>query len=335
VGSPSDSSALHQDAIVLDCLLTGGHYPEDTTFLQEMRDEGGVTATYASLESGQLWEGFDQVLDSLGSWARGFKRDSDLLMSVTQVSHITDAKKSRKLGIILGFQSTKPIQDRLDYIDIFYQLGIRVIQLTYQGRNLVGDGSGERTDSGISRFGVQAIERMNELGILIDLSHVGMRSTMEAIELSRKPCAFTHSNPRSLRESVRNKTDEQIRALARRGGVMGLVAFAPFLPQREKSTLNDFIDMVDYVADLVGIEHVGLGLDFSPWERPSEYEKMATSHPEIHGGLTFATRYPKELSSPSFLPTLTQRLAERNYSCEDIKKVLGGNFLRLLSEVWS
>lgn len=332
--SPKSRAAIHKESVVLDLLLTGGKYPKDVEFLREMRDGGGVTATYASLESGQLWEDFNDVLDWLGSWYRGFRQDADLVMSVTKTEHIIEAKQTGRLGVILGFQSTKPLQDRLDYVDVFYKLGIRVIQLTYQHRNLVGDGCGERTDSGISSFGARVIERMNELGILIDLSHVGIRSTMEAIEMSRKPCAFTHSNPRQLRDSVRNKTDEQIKALADKGGVMGLVAFAPFLPRRVDSTLDDFADMIDYVANLVGIDHVGLGLDFAPWQPAWEFEEMAVSFPEIHKGVDFGMRYPKELSTPSFLPALTQRLAERRFSDEEITKILGGNFTRLLSEVW-
>jgi len=323
---------IHKEATVIDSLWACGYAPENRDYLEEMR-QGGVTAAHASIV-GYEWPNFFNVFERIASWYQGLKKYSDIIMPVNTTKDIEMAKKLNKIGIILGFQSTRPIENNVDFLDIFSRLGIRIMQLTYQRRCWVGDGCGERTDTGLSRFGIEVIKRMNELGILIDVSHSGEKTTMEAIEFSEKPIAFTHANPRALCNVVRNKTDEQLKALANKGGVVGLNIFSLFVKRDGSATLDDFLDMIDYVVNLIGIDHVGLGLDFSPFMTREEFAKWVAENPEIGEGFEFDRQRPKGIESIRLLPEVTKGLVRRGYSEDKVKKILGGNTFNLLKEVW-
>lgn len=325
-------SGIHKEAVIIDSLLACSYAPENRDYLEEMR-QAGVTAVHTSIV-GDESANFYNVFERIASWYQGLEKYSDIIMLVKTSKDIEIARKLNKIGIILGFQTTRPIENNVDFLNIFHRLGIRVIQLTYQRKNWVGNGCGERTDSGLSRFGIEAIKRMNELGILIDVSHSGDKTTMEAIEFSEKPIACTHSNPRALCDVVRNKTDEQLKALADKGGVIGLNVFSTFVKRDGSATLDDFLDMIDYVVNLVGIDHVGLGLDFAPFMTRQFLAKWKTENPEIGEGVEYDRKYPKGVDSILFLPELTKGLVRRGYSEEKIKKILGGNSFNLLKEVW-
>jgi microsomal dipeptidase-like Zn-dependent dipeptidase len=227
-------------------------------------------------------------------------------------------------------------------LEVYHALGIRFMQLTYQRRNLVGDGCGERTNAGLSKFGVEVVKELNRLGIVIDLSHVGVRTTLETIELSAHPVAVTHSGVRALCDTVRNKTDEELKALAARGGVIGIPPKSGFLTEnglREGTTIDDYIKHIDYVADLVGIDHVGIGTDVGD-ERKYTVERMSAfnqRYPEvaiIDGDLRTEVMHTAGLQSPGTLYNITAGLVRRGYSDADIRKVLGENFARVFREVW-
>ena len=156
-----------------------------------------------------------------------------------------------------------PIENDLSRLDLFHALGVRIIQITYNERNLLGNGCYERRDEGLTNFGVDAIKQMNRLGILIDLSHVGDRTTLEAIELSEKPVAITHANARAFVNHVRNKTDEALSLLAEKGGVIGANAFPAFFENTFDATLTDYVDAIDDLVQRVGIDHVGIGTDYT------------------------------------------------------------------------
>jgi len=323
---------IHREALIIDSLWASSYAPTNRDYLEKMR-EAGVTAVHASI-AGDDSASFYNVFERIASWYQGFRQYSDIIMPVNTGADIETAKKLNKIGIILGFQTTRPIENNVDFLNVFHKLGIKVMQLTYQRRNWVGDGSGERTDSGLSRFGIEVIRRMNELGILIDVSHTGDRTTTEAIEYSQKPIAFTHCNPRALCNTVRNKTDEHIKALADKGGVMSLNVFSTFIKRDGSATLDDYLDMIDYVVNLVGIDHVGLGFDFFPFMTRDNLTKWKADNPEIGEGVDYDAKYPEGVDSILFLPELTERLAGRGYSEAGIKKILGANTLNLLKNVW-
>lgn len=330
---------VHREAVVVDTLSyrCDGYDPALA--------EGGVDAVHITVCT--MYAGFREAMESIGKTLRRLESDERWTLA-TDVSDVMSAKERGVTSIILGFQNAKPLEDNLDNLLLFYRLGVRVIQLTYNERNFVGDGCLEPSDAGLSRFGKDLVRAMNELGVLIDLSHVGYRTTMEAIEYSEVPVAVTHSNPKALAPNPRNKADDQIKALAAKGGVIGVSPYGPICwdPRKDRPpTLDDVVAHVDYVAELVGIDHVAVGTDF-PVGVPrhiidhyiqyiaDNYPGMSAEYNKRVGG-TFEDRYPKEFSNHSQFPNLTAALLRRGYSAEDVKKVLGGNFLRVAQQVWS
>ncbi|MDX2060808.1 MAG: membrane dipeptidase, partial [Gemmatimonadales bacterium] len=218
-------------------------------------------------------------------------------------------------------------------------LGIRQIQLTYNELNALGAGSTERSDVGLSDFGVDVVHRMNELGMLVDLSHCGIKTTLDAIEVSKKPVIFSHSNCRALNDNMRCKTDEQIRKLAAKGGVMGITTVNFFVSNKPRSTLDDFIAHIEHVVKLVGIDHVGIGTDSSipGWRVNFPTEKIFW---DFHNQFKFKpgadVRWPpfiEELDVPEKFHVIRRRLLQKGFSTADVGKVLGGNFLRIYREI--
>ena len=187
---------------------------------------GRVPAVFSSLAASGLsainatvatWDNFVETMDNIAAWPAHFRHYADIITQVRSTSDILQAKKDGKVGVILGFQNASPIENKLERLELFHQLGVRVIQLTYHERNLLGNGCFERRDDGLSNFGLDALRVMNGLGILIDLSHVGDRSTLEAAEMSEKPVAITHANARSYFDHRRNKTDDTLKLVAEKG----------------------------------------------------------------------------------------------------------------------
>ncbi|MBC8440359.1 MAG: membrane dipeptidase [Deltaproteobacteria bacterium] len=320
---------LHESTIVIDCLEISNWSEE---IFKKMR-LGGLTAVNCTCS---ILENFRQTVKNIVWWHGAFDNCSDLIMPVHEVPDIREAKKLNKTGIILGFQNTSAIEDNLDLLTIFHGLGIRVIQLTYMEGNLIGQGCLERFDAGLTSFGLEVIEEMNRLGILIDLSHVGHRTTMDAIEASQKPVAFTHANPKSLCDHPRNKPDEALMAVAEKGGVVGATIFPPFLPAGNKSTLNDFIDVIDYLADMIGYDHVAVGTDFTEGQPKEWFDWILTGKSKKGPALNLnhPLKNPEGIESTADFPNLTSALLNRGYSELNIQKIMGGNIMRVLSEVW-
>ena len=244
----------------------------------------------------------------------------------------------------INFQNADPIEGSLEYLSLFHRLGLRVFQLTYQRRNLAGDGCGEPGDgAGLSIFGQELVRELNRLGILIDLSHCSDRTTEEAIALSEQPVAFTHVNVRELNPHKRNKPEAQMKAVAAGGGVIGINSIARMISpegRQKGTTIDDYLDQIDHVVGLVGVDHVGIGLDRNEDPTAEDMDErrrtFLTRFPELRAGgdFPFETYYTRDLSMGSMLP-LTTGLLERGYAEEDVLKILGGNFLRLLEQVWA
>lgn len=334
---------LHRRAIVVNNLALA----RDINTLTGAQSSGGVTAvnwTISAPGGGYLpndLAGITRRLAQVHSAIRFENADANLIRSVDGIHR---CKSEGRPGIILGFQDSLAIEDSLDNLTLFYLLGVRIIQLTYQRGNLVGDGNGEDRDAGLSLFGKAMVRRMNELGILIDLSHVGARTTDEAIELSEVPCAFTHANLYHHRPHSRNKTDEAIKKLTSKGGVMGITAISRYLSPEGNArgtTIEDIVDQIEYVSDLVGVDHVGIGLDISEDMTKDEFDRRMNSGllsrlPELQAGAppTFEHYYPNSFRTMANLGLLTEALCRRQFTDEHILKILGGNWLRLFGEVW-
>lgn len=326
----SKAMELHSDAVVIDGLNISRW--SDEVVYRHLR-EGGITAINASVA---VWEGTKQTLQNIGRFYRDFEVYSQYIRPVTTVADIHAAKREGKAGVILGFQNSSPIEEDLDLVEVFYRLGVRVIQITYNDLNFVGAGCYERNDVGLSQFGVDLVERMNRLGMVVDLSHVGYKTTMDAIEVSKDPVWFSHANPMALKEHPRNKTDEQVKFLVSKGGVVGVNIFPPFLKKGYDSTLADVIDIFDYWVQVAGIDHVSVGLDFTEnqseeWFRwlMSGKRKDSTVTP-----LQLPLKLPAGITRADEMPNLTEALLKRGYSEDAIRKILGESVLRLLGRVW-
>ena len=242
------AETIYREAIAIDGLNISNW---ESPAVYQSLSNGNLTAINATIA---VWEGFEETMDHVAGWKRRFREIPDTLSQVKSVDDIFKAKEDGTVGIILGFQNASPIENKLDRLELFHDLGVRVIQVTYNERNLLGNGCWERTDEGLSNFGEDAVREMNRLGILIDLSHVGDRTTLETAELSDKPVSATHANARSFFDHVRNKTDDALKLIAENGGVIGANAFPPFLPKSFESTLQDYVDAIDDLVDRVGID---------------------------------------------------------------------------------
>ena len=332
----TEARKIYDKAIVIDG-LSASNWESDAVF--ERLRAGNITAVNATVAT---WENFLQTMAHLAAWMRRFRERGDILQ-VKDTADVHTAKEVGKTGIILGFQNASPIENELDRLGLFQALGVRVIQLTYHETNLLGSGCWERNDGGLSNFGVDAVREMNRLGIVIDLSHVGPRTTMDAIEMSEQPVAITHANARRFCDHPRNKEEDALKLLSERGGVVGATSFATFLPNGFDSTVEDFVDAIDDMVDRIGIEHVAIGTD-STHDQPLEFwhyigSQQGTKLPSTFsdGSLPYTelSFQPKGIESPSEFPNLAGALANRGYSAEEITRLLGGNWMNLFGRVWN
>lgn len=282
---------------------------------------------------------YEAAVRDLAAWHGYFTRYRDRLVHVRRADHILQAKRDGKFAVMLNFQNATHLNRDLRNVDFFYNLGIRQIQLTYNELNALGAGCTERVDTGLSDFGVEVVHRMNELGMLVDLSHCGVKTTLDAIEVSKKPVVFSHSNCRALNDNMRCKTDEQIKKLVAKGGVMGITTVNFFVSNKPRSTLDDYVAHIEHVAKLVGVDHVGIGSDSSVggWRQSFPTEKAFW---DFHGQFKFKpgadVRWPpfiEEIDVPEKFHVIRRRLLQKGFSEADTAKILGGNFIRIYQEI--
>ena len=322
---PTDD--LHKSAIVIDGLVVSRWSRE----VFEDMHRGGLTVANCTCS---IWEGLRDTMINIGRWKRAFVEHADLIMQVRSAADIRTAKALGKVGIILGWQNTSGIEDRLDLLAIYKDAGVSVIQLTYNTQNLVGSGCWEDRDSGLSGFGREVIDEMNRLGMLIDLSHVGPRTSSEAIAYSKRPCAYTHVAPRGAFDNARNKTDEQLREIIDRGGFVGVATYPPFMKTGANTTLDDCVELFEYMINVCGEANVGIGTDstqghgddFFDWLRQDKgYARRANPG---RGRAPFV----KGMETLADYPRLTEAMIRRGWPESRIRAVLGENWLRFLGE---
>ena len=269
----------------------------------------------------------------------------DLFMRIDSAADLAAVKGSGKAGIMLGAQNSDHFvrpdydpRDSLKTVDEFFNYGQRVSQLTYNSQNWFASGSTERVDGGLSDLGVSLVERMNKVGMAVDTSHCGDRTTLDALEVSKKPALVTHSNARALAGGhPRCKPDEVIRAVGKAGSVMGITGVRMFVKATEPTTVEDFLNHIDYVAKMIGVEHVGLGsdIDLDGYDDmpPDEYKRLKESYKGSYG---FRAKIDIEgIDHPKRMFDVTEGLIRRTYSDDQILGILGGNFQRVLTDIWS
>ena len=278
-----------------------------------------------------------QTVQFLSAWNSFLANQDQGFLRIDSGDDLDRIKKSGRIGVLLGVQNAEHFRNVED-VDLFYAAGQRVSQLTYNTRNLIGNGSTERRDEGLSDFGVSIVERMNKTGMAVDVSHCGDRTTLDAFEVSRRPVLITHSNCRALVPGhPRCKTDEAIRKMAASGGVMGITGVRMFVKVDEPTTIEHMLDHYDHVRKLVGVQHLGLGsdMDLDGYDdlSPAELSALRGSYKDSYA---FRDKIDIEgVDHPKRVFDLTEGLIRRKYTDAEIRGVLGDNFRRVLKEIWS
>ena len=257
-------------------------------------------------------------------------QESDKFRLITTYADVARAKNTGKIGILLHLEGARPIREDLFLLRTYYRLGLRQVGLTWNQRNLAADGCGEpQGGGGLSNFGRRLIEELNRLNMILDLSHVGERSFMDAIELTKTPPVASHSTARAVCDFPRNLSDDQIRALADRGGAMGLCFYGSFVG--DPPTLEALMDHVDHIVELVGVDHISLGPDYIDYIMDVMIEEEDRMKERGVDYISFD--YVKGLETVAQLPNVTRALVARGYEDEGIEKILGGNLLRIYKEI--
>jgi membrane dipeptidase len=294
--------------------------------------DSGVNA----ISFGERAETFEEGLQLFANWNGLFAQYPDWLLRIGCAADFSKAKKTGRYGILLGLQDAAHFR-RVEDVDVFYGLGQRISQLTYNFRNLVGNGAFEPHDDGISEFGAKIVKRMNQVRMAVDCAHAGDRTTLDAFEISNRPVIISHGNCRALNPGyLRCVTDEAIRALAKQGGVIGINFISFMVKDHEPVTVDDVIDHFDHVSRLVGIEHVGIGSDLGIESNdlgdPKLLEQILTSQDKryrVHHREAVA-----HLDHQKRIYDLTDALIRRGYSDQNIRLILGENWRRVLAEIW-
>jgi membrane dipeptidase len=300
----------------------------DRNTLEEVRRGGvhGINATCA------VWEGTLETIRNIGDWLVLQNDSPDLARLVTSASEIREAAADGVVGVVLGFQNTSPFEQDYSTVEIFHKLGVRIAQLTYNIQNYVGGSCYDPDDSGLTRFGGRIVEEMNRVGMLVDLSHVGNRTSLDAIHHSLKPVSITHANPLWFSDTPRNKPDEVMQAVVDRGGVVGACLYPNVIGGAE-TTREAFCDMVIRLVDQLGPDHVAIGSDSARnWDssyvtflRDGRWKpKQNVQWPE----------WSAWFQSPEDFPALANALSDRGLPDEVLTKVLGENWLTLFETVF-
>ena len=342
----TDVAGVYKRAIVIDALANPGSmnvsWPPRGPLSQKQRDAiaaSGITAINVTVSA----DTFEASTRTIALWTGEADRYPTLLSIVRRHADIAKAKENGTLGLMLGFQNTEMIERDLSRLDVFHRLGIRIIQLTYNDRNIVGDGCLEPGNAGLSAFGRQVVERMNALGIAVDLSHCGTQTTADGIAASTKPPLVTHSGCREVYRHPRSKEDRELKAMADKGGVIGIY-FMPFIgPGPGAPTVDMLTRQIEHALKVCGADHVGIGSDLSttPIEETPEYLREAKAFVDTRAARGISapdeTRplFIPELNHPRRLEGVVRALGARGHSAAVIEKVIGGNFHRALKEIWT
>jgi len=344
VGAAARRWPGYADALVVDFLASPGYFnyplnpPLDGAMVRNAV-ESGITAVNLTCSGGT----FSGTVQNIANWLDRIERFPTAFRQVRTVDDLMDAKESGRLGIVLGFQDTTPFEGELDPIETFLKLGVKVTQLTYNVRNLVGDGCLEAANGGLTRYGHSVVERMNEVGMIVDLSHCGQRTTAEGIAASAEPVAITHSGCSAVAEHPRSKRDNELRALADNGGVIGIYLM-PFLTPGRVATLEDLLDHIEHALDVCGVDHVGIGSDLSTTPIDGSEDYWSAHREFVAGRIARGVAAPNEdpeilftvegANSHRRMEIIADGLAGRGHRDDVIEKVLGLNWLRLFREVW-
>jgi membrane dipeptidase len=297
---------------------------------REMRT-GGVSAVHVTIA---YHENFREAVLNLEKWNVWFERFPHLIMKGKKSEDITLAQKLNKTAIFFGFQNPSPIEDDIGLLEVFYQLGVRFMQLSYNNQSLLATGCYENEDAGLTRFGTQAVKEMNRLGMVIDMSHSGERSTLEAIQYSDRPIAITHANPYNWHSALRNKSHKVLKELTSANGMLGFSLYPHHLREGTDCSLRSFCEMISEVATAYGAEHLGIGSDLCQdqpdsivtwmrtgrWSKEIDYGEGSAENPGFPA-------QPDWFKDNTDFGNLTQGLSKVGFSSTEVKGIMGKNWL--------
>lgn len=350
-GATGFAHQQYAGAMVIDALGGPGGFdpnePDDAPlspkFIADVRASGVTAVNVTVNEPGNGPNRFEKTVSGIASMEHEIAAHPDVFMKVLRAIDLTEAKATHRMGLIFGFQDASMLEGDLTRLAIFYDLGVRISQPTYNRRNLMGDGCLEPSDGGLSRLGREFIAEMNRLHMLLDLSHAGPRTISEGIAASTEPMAITHTGCRALVDVPRNTYDSSLKALADRGGVLGIY-FMPFLRASGQPHADDLIRHLEHAVNACGEDHVGLGTDggvsgielneaYAKFQRKffADRTKAGIAAP---GEAADVFNLIPEYNVPRRFETLANDLAHRGWTEDRIEKILGKNFARLFSEVW-
>ena len=331
VSSRATTPEFYDQALVIDALCFGREWDEPV--FEALRQAG-----YSGIVESLARDSLQVAIDALVEWRARIRTHADRLILAETAADFAAARASNRTAVLMNFQDATMLEGDADNVEALHALGMRSFQLTYNYRNLLGDGCLERTNAGLSEFGVSVVERMNALGVMVDLSHCGPQTTLDGLEFSDRPVAMTHTFCAGLRPHPRAKSDEAIRSCAEKGGVTGICALGYFIgpdPGGE-TTIEDYADQIEYAVGLAGHDHVGLSTDFppqgiSPWAtREDWYEpRLEWFKP------SYEVRWPPwipELDTPDRFRNVVKVLEQRGWSQDNLEKLLGLNWLRLFRD---
>jgi membrane dipeptidase len=335
----------YEQAMVVDFLASPGPFntPVDvealTPAMVSNARASGITAVNLTIGGSNP----EQVFQSTARWERDLERHPDALMKVRTTADLSTARQQRKLGLIYGFQDGVAIDAELSRVALYHAFGLRIVQLTYNVRNMFGDGCLQPENGGLTPLGRQLVEALNATGITVDLAHCGMQTTADAIEHSSRPVAISHSGCRAVADRPRSKPDNILKRMADKGGVVGIYLM-PFLTMGGQPTSDDLVRHIEHAINVCGEEHVGIGSDLSITPHVVDAEYMNIHRTFVEGRIKAGIAAPGEdaavpmfvtdLNTPRRMEQIADKLLARKHPESRVEKVIGQNFVRLMRETW-
>ncbi|MEM7195606.1 MAG: membrane dipeptidase [Pseudomonadota bacterium] len=305
---------------------------------QEMRI-GQMDAVHVTIA---YHENFRETIANIETWNSYFEQFPDLIIHGKTGDDVRRAKDTDRTAIFFGFQNPSPIEDDIRLIEILHALGARFMQLTYNNQSLLATGCYESEDPGVTRMGREVIEEMNRIGLVVDMSHSAERSTLDAIEISRRPIVVSHANPAFWAPALRNKSETVLKALGKTGGMLGFSLYPHHLKDKSECTLQSFCEMIARTAEIMGVEHIALGSDLCQDQPDSVVEWMRVGRwtKKIDYGEGSASNagfppMPGWFGGNTDFGNIEKGLSEVGFSSQDVDSIMGGNWLRFFDENFS
>lgn len=326
----AEAARIHADSLVWDATFpfgpSCGRPQAHLDSLRQMRARGCDVVMLTTVSDP---EDMTATVRKIGSDIALLRAETEWCRQACSVADIDAARCEGQLSVVFSFQGTVPFERSTALVEVYYRLGVRQALMAYNQKNHVGDGCHERSDGGLSRFGIDLVREMNRVGMLVDCTHTGYRTAREVLEVSSAPVIFSHSNPRALADHERNIPDDLIDACSRSGGVIGINGVSIFLGG--DATPQTVFRHIDYIVQRVGPQHVGIGLDYV--SEPAALLALVRAN---------ASRYPEKQSyeaqidfaAPTMWPKLTQCMLNHGYNAQNVAMILGGNWLRVAKAVW-